>query len=87
MPIYNQKLIKMVDETIHHFFPEIKHINVEKYDNEIIVEFNDNQNQQFRKNILENAKSKKLRDIKKALIHELKCFDIIIKNKNEKGSY
>jgi hypothetical protein len=87
MPIYNQKLIKMVDETIHHFFPEIKHINVEKYDNEIIVEFNDNQNQQFRKNILKNAKSKKLRDIKKALIHELKCFDIIIKNKNEKGSY
>jgi len=87
MPIYNQKLIKMVDDTIHHFFPEIKHINIEKYDNEIIIEFNDNKNQQFRKNILENAKSKKLRDIKKALIHELKCFDILIKNKNEKGSY
>lgn len=85
MPIYNQKLIKMVDDTIHHFFPEIKHINVEKYDNEIIIEFNDNKNQQFRKNILENAKSKKLRDIKKALIHELKCFDII--SENEKGDY
>ena len=85
MSIYNQKLIKTIDDTIHYFFPEIKHINVEKYDDKIIVEFNYNKNQQFRKDILENAKSKKLRDIKKALVHELKCFDIPIKN--EKGSY
>lgn len=85
MSIYNQKLIKTIDDTIHYFFPEIKHINVEKYDDKIIVEFNYNKNQQFRKDILENAKSKKLRDIKKALVHELKSFNILIKN--EKGGY
>lgn len=84
MSIYNQKLIQTINKTIHYFFPEIKHISVDKYDDEIIVQFK-HQNKQFRKNILENAKSKKLRDIKKALIHELKCFNI--PNKNEKGDY
>ena len=59
MSIYNQKLIKTIDDTIHYFFPEVKHINIEKYDNEIIVEFNYNKNQQFRKNILEKEISKK----------------------------
>ena len=82
MSIYNQKLIQTINSTIHYFFPEVKHISVEKYDNEIIVEFNHNKNQKFRKNILENAKSKKLRDIKKALIHEL----ISLKRK-EDGNY
>ena len=86
MSIYNQKLIQLIDDTIHDFFPDVNHINISKCDDIIIVEFK-HKNRYFRKDILENAKSKKLRDIKKTLIHELKCFDIPIKNENEKGNY
>lgn len=73
---YGQKLIQMVETVAHQHFDVVENVQVEKTDDAIYVSFVYSQNDNsvkysFRGNLLENTKTKKLRDLKRALNDQL----------------